>query len=190
MRVSADAISRLMSMTASDMVVVYPRTGARPPVGCSRRPMRLSTDQAGPARGSLLTYVDDLTRFGAREAYLWREGARWRRRTYAELHRRILACAAVLSANALKPGEPVLIQGPESADWVEALFGTLWAGGVVVPLDAGTPDDLRARIAHAVGARLILRPPGGWGGSISGRGRTLRRGRARRRLPAPTGVPR
>src|SRR3989442_9459466 len=159
MRVSADAISRLMSMTASDMVVVYPRTGARPPVGCSRRPMRLSTDQAGPARGSLLTYVDDLTRFGAREAYLWREGARWRRRTYAELHRRILACAAVLSANALKPGEPVLIQGPESADWVEALCGALWAGGVVVPLDAGTPDDLRARIAHAVGARLILAPP-------------------------------
>ena len=121
--------------------------------------MQLSTDQAGPTRGSLLTYVDDLPRFGAREAYLWREGARWRRRTYAELHRRILACAAVLRANALQPGEPVLIQGSESADWVEALFGILWAGGVVVPLDAGTPDDLRARIAHAVGARLILAPP-------------------------------
>src|SRR5207249_5696082 len=159
MRVSADAISRRMSMTGSDMVVVYPRTGARQPVGCSRRPMQLSTDQAGPTRGSLLTYVDDLPRFGAREACLWREGVRWRRRTYAELHRRILACAAALSAAGLRRGEPVLIQGPDGADWVEALLGTFWAGGVAVPLEGSTPDDLRARIAARAGGRFLLAPP-------------------------------
>jgi len=140
------------------MVIVYPTTGVRAAVGSGRRRMPHSIDQAGPARSSLLSYVDDLPRFHEREAYLWREGVRWRRRTYAEVHRRILGCAATLATAGLQPDEPVLIQGPESADWVEALFGTLRAGGVVVPLDAGTPDDLRARIARAIGARFLIAP--------------------------------
>src|SRR5213594_1448750 len=155
---SAAATSDFMSMARSDMVIVYPTTGARPPVASGRRRMPHSNDQAGPARSSLLSYVDDLPRFHGREAYLWREGVRWRRRTYAEVHRRILGCAAALAAAGLQPDEPVLIQGPESADWVEALLGALRAGGVVVPLDSGTPDDLRARIARAIGGRFLIAP--------------------------------
>src|SRR5206468_2026767 len=81
---------------------------------------------------------------------------RWRRRTYADLHRRILSCAAALSAAGLRQGDAVLIQGPDGADWVEALLGTLWAGGVAVPLESATPDELRARIAAKVGGRLLL----------------------------------
>src|SRR3989338_5022205 len=113
-----------------------------------------------PARRNLLSYVLGLPRFGAREAYLWKEGVRWRRRTYADLHQRILACSEALGAAGLKPGDPVLIQGPDGADWVEALLGTFWAGGVAVPLDPVTPDDLRARIARKAGARLLVAPSG------------------------------
>src|SRR2546427_2196150 len=94
-----------------------------------------------------------------RQAGLWKDGARWRRRTYAELPRRVLACAAALSAAGLRTGEPVLIQGPDGADGVEALLGTLWAGGVALPLEGSTPDDLRARIAARVGGRFLLAPP-------------------------------
>jgi long-chain acyl-CoA synthetase len=110
------------------------------------------------ARRNLLTYIEDLPRFGGREAYLWKDGVRWRRRTYGELHRRSLACAEALGAAGLKPGDPVLIQGPDGADWVEALFGTLHAGGIAVPLDPDSPGDLRARIAAKAGARLLVAP--------------------------------
>src|SRR5262245_4082344 len=111
-----------------------------------------------PARRNLLSYVEDLPRFGPREAFLWKDGARWRVRTYTELHRRALACSEALVAKGLTPGDPVLLQGPDSADWVEALFGTLRAGGVAVPLDPESPDDLRARIAERAGARLLVSP--------------------------------
>ena len=124
-----------------------------------REAARAAGEVAAPARRNLLSYVEALPRFGAREACLWREGVRWRRRTYAELHRRILACAAALSAAGLRRGEPVLIQGPDGADWVEALLGTFWAGGVAVPLEGSTPDDLRARIAARAGGRFLLAPP-------------------------------
>ncbi len=120
--------------------------------------MRAGAETATPARRNLLSYVEGLCRFGAREACVWREGVRWRRRTYADLRRRVLACAATLRDAGLKAGDAVLIQGPDGADWVEALLGTLQAGGVAVPLEAGTPDDLRARIAAKVGGRLLLAP--------------------------------
>ena len=110
----------------------------------------------GAARRNLLSYVAGLRRFAGRDAYLWREGVRWRRRSYEDLHRRILACAATLQDAGLRPGGTVLLQGPDSADWVEALLGTLQAGGVAVPLEAATPDDLRARIAAKAGAGLLV----------------------------------
>ncbi|HYS03555.1 MAG TPA: AMP-binding protein [Candidatus Dormibacteraeota bacterium] len=120
----------------------------------------MGSDAPPPHRRNLLSYVEHLSRFGPRDAYLWREGVRWRRRTYADLHRRILACAAILRDAGLRPGDPVLMQGPDGADWVESLLGTFWAGGVAVPLETGTPDDLRALIASRCGARLLLAPAG------------------------------
>jgi long-chain acyl-CoA synthetase len=110
------------------------------------------------ARRNLLSYLGDLPRFGPREACLWKDGARWRARTYDEVHCRSLDCSAALFAAGLKPGDPVLIQGPDGADWIEALFGTLHAGGVAVPLDPESPDDLRARIAAKSGARILVSP--------------------------------
>ncbi len=120
----------------------------------------MGSDALPPDRRNLLSYVERLSRFGARDAYLWRDGERWRRRTYADLHRRILACAAILRDAGLRPGDPVLVQGPDGADWVESLLGTFWAGGVAVPLETGTPEDLRALIAARSGARFLLAPAG------------------------------
>ncbi|MBI4168552.1 MAG: AMP-binding protein, partial [Acidobacteria bacterium] len=115
--------------------------------------------RANPAGRDLLSYIDGLRRYGAREAYRWREGVRWRSRSYAGLHRRILACAARLAAAGVEPGHHVLIQGPDGADWVEAFLGTLQVGGVAVPLDTATPDDFRARVAGKVAGRILLAPP-------------------------------
>jgi long-chain acyl-CoA synthetase len=118
----------------------------------------MKPDRPASARPNLLTYIDDLPRYGKREACLWKEGVRWRSRTYAELHRRIFACAGVLSASGLRPGDPVLIQGPDGGDWVEALFGVMRAGGVVVPLDTATQGEFRGKVAGKIGARLLVAP--------------------------------
>src|SRR6185503_13949595 len=102
--------------------------------------------------------IERLRRFGRRNAYLWRDGVRWRHRTYAELHAGVVAVAGTLRAQGLKPKEPVLVQGPDEPDWGEGLLGTFLAGGVGVPLEAATPDPFRDKIAATVGARLMLAP--------------------------------
>jgi long-chain acyl-CoA synthetase len=148
-------------MAAEGMWRPERRTSVTQALQAARGQTRASGEPAAStARRNLLSYVEALPRFGEREAFLWREGVRWRRRTYADLHRRILACAATLNAAGLRQGDAVLIQGPDGADWVEALLGTLWAGGVAVPLESATPDDLRARIAAKIGGRLLLAPNG------------------------------
>jgi hypothetical protein len=68
-------------------------------------------------RHNLLSYLEELPRFGKREAYLWREGVRWRRLTYRVLHRRALGCAKTLAEMGLEPGGAVLIEGPDSGHW-------------------------------------------------------------------------
>ena len=102
--------------------------------------------------------VDGLPARGARAAYLWRDGVRWRDRTYAELHQGILACSRFLFESGVRPGSPVLIQGPEHPDTVEALLGTFLAGGVAVPLDVGSSLDFRTKVVHRVGGGVFVGP--------------------------------
>jgi long-chain acyl-CoA synthetase len=102
--------------------------------------------------------VDRLGRFGRRRAYFWREGVRWRSRTYADLRAGILGASEHLTRAGLRVGDPVLIQGPDHPDWVEALLGAFLAGGVVVPLEAATPEPFRLAVAETVGARLLVAP--------------------------------
>jgi long-chain acyl-CoA synthetase len=131
-----------------------------------RRADRIAHPGAPGIPADLVGFIDRLPHHGRRRAYLWREGVRWRTRTYDELHRRIGACAATLAAAGVGPGDTVLLQGPESADWIEALLGILLAGGVAVPLDAGSPAGFREKVTRKVGARVLLapssvEPPGG-----------------------------
>lgn len=109
-------------------------------------------------RHNLLSYLDGLPAHGKRPLYIWRDGVRWRRRSYEEVHGRALACAERLAAAGVGPGHAVLLQGPETSDWVEALHGILRLGGVAVPLSPDTPDAFRRKVALQVAARLIIAP--------------------------------
>ena len=111
-----------------------------------------------PTRTGPLERFERIRGFGSRRAYLYRDGVRWRERSFAEVHAGALACARLLEEAGLRSGEPVLIQGPDHPDWVEALLGTFILGGTVVPLEAGTQDPFRAVIAKEVAARLLLAP--------------------------------
>jgi long-chain acyl-CoA synthetase len=103
--------------------------------------------------------LDRLRLHGHRPAYLWRDGVRWRSRSYASLHRRSLACAALLAREGVRAGTPVLIQGPDHPDWVEALLGTFLAGGAAVPLDEATGEAFRERVARRTGSLHLIAPP-------------------------------
>jgi long-chain acyl-CoA synthetase len=99
-----------------------------------------------------------LRRFADRPAYFWKDGVRWRRRTYACLHDRMVSCAATLAREGLDA--PVLIQGPGHPSWVEALAGILLAGGVAVPLEESAPDSFREEVARRCKSRLLVAPAG------------------------------
>ncbi|MDF3019379.1 MAG: long-chain fatty acid--CoA ligase [Steroidobacteraceae bacterium] len=78
--------------------------------------------------------------------------------TFAELERRVAAGASLLSAADLAPGDRALILCRNSIDTVVAIWSTLRAGGVIVPVGA---DDRPARIrgiADDCGARLTIAP--------------------------------
>ncbi|MGH9869627.1 MAG: AMP-binding protein [Candidatus Polarisedimenticolia bacterium] len=109
-------------------------------------------------RRNLLSYLDELPAHGSRTLYLWRDGVRWRRRSYAEVHGRALACAEQLAGAGIGPGHAVLLQGPEAADWVEALHAVIRLGAVAVPLSPDTPDEFRRKVADKAGARLLIAP--------------------------------
>lgn len=53
-------------------------------------PQRTPASIVAPRTLDIRERVDRLGRFGRRRAYFWREGVRWRSRTYAELRARIL----------------------------------------------------------------------------------------------------
>ncbi|HET6278791.1 MAG TPA: AMP-binding protein, partial [Candidatus Polarisedimenticolia bacterium] len=114
--------------------------------------------QAGSGRRNLLSYLDGFPLHRARPLYLWRDGVRWRRRSYGEVHDRSLACAGMLAGAGIGPGDAVLIQGPEAADWAEALHAVLRVGGVAVPLSPETPDEFRCKVARKVEATVLIAP--------------------------------
>lgn len=66
--------------------------------------------------------------------------------TYAELWDAARRVAAYLRAQGIGRGDRVVLWGPNRPEWVAAFFGVQLAGGVVVPLDLRSPEDLLTRI--------------------------------------------
>ncbi len=116
------------------------------------------TGRQASDRRNLLSYLDELPAHGTRPLYLWRDGVRWRRRSYVEVHDRALACAAMLARAGVGPSDRVLLQGPEASDWTEALHAILRLGAVAVPLSPETPDDFLDKVARKTGARMLIAP--------------------------------
>ncbi len=73
-----------------------------------------------------------------------------RRLTWSQLLARIEALAGALQADGLVPGDHVALLSRNSARMMEAIYGTLWAGGVACPLNTRLAEgDLRAQLAEA-----------------------------------------
>ncbi|TDC84758.1 amino acid adenylation domain-containing protein [Nonomuraea deserti] len=82
--------------------------------------------------------------------------------TYAELHRRSSSLARSLLREGLRPGEPVALLLPRTAELVVSALAVLKAGGCYLPIDPTTVQDRVAFTLEDSGAKLLIasgRPP-------------------------------
>ncbi|MFN9372094.1 MAG: class I adenylate-forming enzyme family protein [Planctomycetaceae bacterium] len=78
--------------------------------------------------------------------------------------------AVWLRHHGLQPGDRVVLQLPNSAEYIAAYFGILLAGGVAVGLHPGLlPEELERLIAHSE-SRCVITTPDQWPMSHSGTG--------------------
>ncbi len=84
------------------------------------------------------------------------DGYRTRQATYREVGEAAHRFADVLRAAGFVPEDKLLIWSENRAEWVVALWGSLIAGVVVVPVDYRASSDLVRRVSGIVRAKWVL----------------------------------
>jgi acyl-CoA synthetase (AMP-forming)/AMP-acid ligase II len=104
--------------------------------------------------------LGDLAHRGAalrpdRTAFAW--GGR--RRTYRELHGRVLRWSGLLAAGGVRRGDRVALLTVNVPEAVEAAFGASLIGAVVVPLNVRlSPDEIRYQAGDAAARHAVVHP--------------------------------
>jgi acyl-CoA synthetase (AMP-forming)/AMP-acid ligase II len=108
-----------------------------------------------PPSGSVCDAVLSVAnQFGEKPAII--EGETGRTLSYLQLLQCTERVAAGLARAGLKPGEPLAVALPNSIDFVLAWYGTLLAGGWVVPISPlYTPSEMELQIRDS-GARFLI----------------------------------
>jgi long-chain acyl-CoA synthetase len=78
--------------------------------------------------------------------------------SYRELWDRASRVAGGLRAAGVSRGDRVAIRSGNGLDWVDAFFGTLMAGGVVVPVNTRFTDSEVAYVVEDSGASYVVEP--------------------------------
>jgi long-chain acyl-CoA synthetase len=108
-------------------------------------------------RENLLTLFNEFAQFGGDVAVVQRRGYRREKLTYTELHCQVLFWSQALRRNGIRPGDRVLLWGPNSAEWIACFWAILLEGAVAVPMDAGANTDFVQRVVEDAGVKLVLR---------------------------------
>jgi long-chain acyl-CoA synthetase len=95
-------------------------------------------------------------RFGDRPALGMRRGLRTEVWSYADLAKRVRTAAARIQGAGVGPGDRVLCIAPNSPELVASMFGVWQAGGVLVPIDLRTPEEVIERIGRQTEPRLMI----------------------------------
>jgi len=107
-------------------------------------------------RRTLARLLDVYARHGDATAFAERSGLRTVRRSYRWVVDTARQVARELEARGIQRGDRVILWAANSAEWAAAFWGCCLRGAAVVPLDVGTPDDLRARVLAQTQAKLLL----------------------------------
>ncbi|HEX2221344.1 MAG TPA: class I adenylate-forming enzyme family protein, partial [Candidatus Limnocylindria bacterium] len=95
-------------------------------------------------------------RYGDRPALVIKPGFRTRVWRYGDIAELVPRVAGVLRRAGVEPGDRVLIWAVNRPEWGIAFLGVAYAGGVSVPLDVRTTDELAAKVAGATRPKLVL----------------------------------
>ena len=76
--------------------------------------------------------------------------------TYAQLADRARAFAARLASSSIHPGEAVAIWSENRPEWIAALWGCLFEGVVLVPIDYRASPEFLLKVASIVDAKAIV----------------------------------
>jgi long-chain acyl-CoA synthetase len=107
------------------------------------------------ARETLLDFFEDFTSSG--EPFVVHDdGYRVKEMSYREVGDAARAFAAALAAAGVGDGDKVVIWSENRAEWVVALWGTLLARAVLVPVDYRASTELLRRIVEIVKAKVVL----------------------------------
>ena len=107
------------------------------------------------ARHTLLDFFEDMTTQD--ELFIVHDdGYRVRKMTYREMGAAARVFAAALAARGIGSDDKVVVWSENRPEWVIAMWGTLLARAVLVPVDFRASADLVNRITDIVKAKLVL----------------------------------
>ena len=110
--------------------------------------MNKKKPQMGPFGDTLVDFLQVAAEsYGSRDALLFKPGFRYHRWSYRDVWESAGRVATLLQERGVKKGDRVIIWAPNSPHWVLALFGTIRAGAVAVPLDLNCADDFAENVA-------------------------------------------
>jgi long-chain acyl-CoA synthetase len=108
------------------------------------------------SRENLISLFCDFQRFQRDPAIVQQRGYRLQSCTYLELASRAVILRNALQSHGIRPGDRVLLWGPNSVEWIAAFWGCLLLGAVAVPLDDSSSPDFAVRVARDSQVKLIV----------------------------------
>ncbi|MDR3764225.1 MAG: AMP-binding protein [Acidobacteriota bacterium] len=100
--------------------------------------------------------MEEFGRRPGETAVVRHRGVRQERTSWSELAALSGRFAAELERRSIRPGERVLLWGPNSAEWMAAFFGCVLRGVLAVPLDAAGSAEFARRVARETQPRLAV----------------------------------
>ena len=107
-------------------------------------------------RENLLTYLDDFSRHPQHTCFLFDDGFRTWRYSYAEVLSRARGFAVRLQSAGVCPQDKILFWCENRPEWVVAFWACLQLNAIVVPIDSRSSPEFVSRVHEIVSAKLLL----------------------------------
>jgi long-chain acyl-CoA synthetase len=106
-------------------------------------------------RRNLGSYLREMSSDDQNVAYVYADGLRTRRMSYAELAHLAWQAGAWMRQQGLGEGDRVVLWGTNSGEWAAVFWGCLATGIVAVPVDAQSSREWVNRIVEETSAKLL-----------------------------------
>ncbi len=106
-------------------------------------------------RRNLGSYLEQMADDHRNLAYVYADGLRTRRISYAELAQLAWQAGEWMRRQGLRDGDRVVLWGVNSGEWAAVFWGCLATGIVAVPVDAQSSQEWVNRIVEETGAKLL-----------------------------------